>query len=109
MAPCDRILIYKFEGHWGGQIIAESVDKKFTSALGNYVEDSCFQDQVCNLYQGKDPVVANNVYEQGYTPCHIKLLEQYQVKANLIVPLEVSGELWGLLIGHQCETYREWQ
>lgn len=106
---CDRILIYKFEGHWGGQIIAESVDEKFSSALGNYVEDSCFQDQVCNLYQGKDPIITNNIYEQGYTPCHIQLLEQYQVKANLIVPLEVSGELWGLLIGHQCETYREWQ
>jgi PAS domain S-box-containing protein len=37
------------------------------------------------------------------------MLDAYQVKSNLVVPIHVSGKLWGLLIGHQCDDYRDWQ
>jgi len=106
---CDRILIKKFNSGGGGKIIAESVDEKFPSGLGNCLEDQCFREQVNDLYEGKEAIIVNNIYEKDYPPCYIQLLEEYQVKANLVIPLTVSGKLWGLLVGHQCQTYREWQ
>ncbi|WP_228057991.1 PAS domain-containing protein [Nostoc sp. LEGE 12447] len=45
----------------------------------------------------------------------MQLLEQFQVKANLIVPILVENiatsavELWGLFIVHQCSAPRQWQ
>ncbi|MCX5934333.1 MAG: PAS domain S-box protein [Pseudanabaena sp. LacPavin_0818_WC45_MAG_42_6] len=46
------------------------------------------------------------------TACHIHLLERFQVRANLVVPIllpDVGQEtLWGLLILHQCAAPRIW-
>ncbi|NJN71497.1 MAG: PAS domain S-box protein [Limnothrix sp. RL_2_0] len=36
-------------------------------------------------------------------------MDQFQVRANLIVPLSVKGILWGLFCVHQCSDAREWQ
>ena len=106
---CDRVLVYQFQSDWSGIIIAESVTNKLFKSLGKHIQDSCFQEKSSNLYSHDHPVFANNIYTAGYTPCHIKLLEQYQVKANLVVPIRVLGQLWGLLIGHQCHEDRNWQ
>ena len=38
-----------------------------------------------------------------------ELLQQFGVKANLIVPILVKTEPWGLLIAHQCASPRQWQ
>ncbi|MFW9265280.1 histidine kinase dimerization/phosphoacceptor domain -containing protein, partial [Nostoc sp. CALU 546] len=57
-----------------------------------------------------------NIYEAGLTDCHVRLLEQFEVKANLVVPilLEVGSQspgshLWGLLVAHQCSGFRDWE
>ena len=44
------------------------------------------------------------------TECHKEFLQQFQIQANLVVPL-LEGEdfLWGLLCIHQCSAPRQWQ
>ena len=37
------------------------------------------------------------------------MLTQFQVKANLVVPILLDKGLWGLLIAHHCSTPRKWQ
>jgi light-regulated signal transduction histidine kinase (bacteriophytochrome) len=37
------------------------------------------------------------------------VLSQFQVRANLAVPLLQNASLWGLLCIHQCSAPREWQ
>lgn len=106
---CDRVLVYQFQPDWSGIIIAESVAQGLALSLGNHIQDSCFQEQTTNLYSDDQPIFVNNIYTAGYADCHVQLLEQYQVKANLVVPIRVSGQLWGLLIGHQCQEFRQWQ
>ncbi|WP_271254639.1 PAS domain S-box protein [Pseudanabaena sp. Chao 1811] len=106
---CDRVLVYQFQPDWSGIIIAESVAQGLSLSLGNHIQDSCFQEQTTNLYSDDQPIFLNNIYTAGYADCHVRLLEQYQVKANLVVPIRVSGQLWGLLIGHQCQEFRQWQ
>ncbi|NER78320.1 MAG: CBS domain-containing protein, partial [Leptolyngbya sp. SIO1D8] len=106
---CDRVLVYQFQPDWSGVIVSESVDDSYSSALGNQIQDSCLQQQAATLYSSDHPIVINDIDAAGYSDCHIRLLRQYQVKANLVVPIRVSGQLWGLLIGHQCASYRDWQ
>ena len=43
------------------------------------------------------------------TKCYIEQLEQLEVKANLVAPIINQGELFGLLVAHQCSDSREWQ
>ncbi|MBE9228667.1 GAF domain-containing protein [Phormidium sp. LEGE 05292] len=106
---CDRVLVYQFQPDWSGIIIAESVDPSQPATLGNQINDTYFGQQTATLYDREQPVVVNNIYTTGYSDCHIQLLEQYHVKANLVVPIRVTGQLWGLLISNQCVNYRDWQ
>ncbi|CAN1213335.1 histidine kinase [Tumidithrix helvetica PCC 7403] len=105
---CDRIIVFQFEPDWSGTIVAESVGEGWRKSLSNQIKDSCFQAQAQELFASGRNLAVGNIYDTDYTPCHLNLLEQYQVKANLVVPILVSGKLWGLLIGHQCTDYRSW-
>ncbi|QLE55864.1 GAF domain-containing protein [Nostoc sp. TCL26-01] len=112
----DRVLVYQFAPDMSGRIVAESIEPGWTVALNVEIEDTCFQTGGGEeYYQGRKRAIAN-IYHAGLTDCHINLLEQFQVKANLVVPilLEVSEEsskpsLWGLLVAHQCSHPRQWE
>ncbi|NMF57830.1 PAS domain S-box protein [Pseudanabaena yagii] len=105
---CDRVLVYQFQPDWSGIILAESVEDGVSASLGNQINDFCFHDRPIALYNQNQSILVNNIYAVGYSACHIEQLERYQVKANLVVPINLSGQLWGLLIAHQCNDYRHW-
>ncbi len=112
----DRVVVYQFDSEMIGTIVAESVEPGWTVSLGVEIHDTCFQTFTrVEYYQGRKRAIAN-IYEAGLTDCHIRLLEQFEVKANLVVPilLEVSSQnsgshLWGLLVAHQCSGFRQWE
>ncbi|MBD2530151.1 PAS domain S-box protein [Nostoc flagelliforme FACHB-838] len=112
----DRVIVYQFDSEMIGTIRAESVEPGWTVSLNAQIHDKCFQAGAgVEYYQGRKRAIAN-IYEAGLTDCHIRLLEQFEVQANLVVPilLEVNSQnpgshLWGLLIAHQCSDFREWE
>ncbi|HEY9647880.1 MAG TPA: PAS domain-containing protein [Chroococcidiopsis sp.] len=106
---CDRLLVYQFQPDWSGSVTAESVGEGWRSCLNDQITDPCFQAKALTLYGGGRSVAVDNIATAGYSDCHLNLLETYQVKANLVVPILVSGQLWGLLMGHQCSSPRSWQ
>ncbi|MEA5624519.1 PAS domain S-box protein [Nostoc sp. UHCC 0251] len=112
----DRVVVYQFDSQMIGTIVAESVEPGWTVSLNVQIHDTCFQAGAgVEYYQRRKRAIAN-IYEAGLTDCHIRLLERFEIKANLVVPilLEVSSQnpgshLWGLLIAHQCSGFREWE
>ncbi|MFM7407980.1 MAG: PAS domain S-box protein [Cuspidothrix sp.] len=108
LLKCDRILVYQFDSDFSGIVVAESVGAGWATSINHYIEDSCFQEQAVKLYGTGRTVAINNIHQAGYPECYQQLLEPYQVKANLIVPILVSNKLWGLLIGHHCADYYVW-
>ncbi|MDZ7992187.1 MAG: PAS domain S-box protein [Nostoc sp. EfeVER01] len=111
----DRVLLYQFTPQMRGNIVAESVLPQWTPILGLEIEDTCFQENQGGEYRRGKIWAATNIYEAGLSDCHIQLLEQFQVKANLVVPILLESketqtvELWGLFIAHQCSAPRQWQ
>lgn len=111
---CDRVVIYRFAPDLTGDIVAESVKYGLTKSFGQNIVDTCFQSQGVAKYQRGETLAIDNVYESGLSQCHLKLLEQFQVKANVIVPILLlpskdNSSLWGLLIAHQCNQTRHWE
>jgi PAS domain S-box-containing protein len=51
----------------------------------------------------------SDIYTAGIDTCHRESLANFQVRANLVIPILEGEELWGLLIAHQCGSPREWQ
>ena len=104
----SRVTIYNFDETWKGTFVAEALGEGFSSALGNDIYDPCFKDKYVSQYrQGRVQATAN-IFKAGLTECHLKQLEPYQVKANLVAPIIVKEKLVGLLIAHQCDRPRDW-
>ena len=105
----DRVVIYRFEEDWYGQVIVESVVPPWCSTLGDLGADNCFAEKYAEYYFNGRVRVINDVQAECLDPCHRDFLQQLDVKANLIVPILVQDSLWGLLIAHHCAEPRQWQ
>lgn len=108
----DRVGMFRFypDSGWNdGEFVSEDVDRAFSSAMAQKVHDNCFGDRYAIHYQqGRMQAVAD-IYDAGLSDCHIKILAQFQIRANLVVPLLQGQKLWGLLCIHQCSAPRQWQ
>ncbi|MFK8183463.1 MAG: GAF domain-containing protein [Phormidesmis sp.] len=108
----DRVAVFKFtpdSHHSSGEVVVESVDPNFVSAKEVTVEDHCFSDQMAEAYRRGRVSTISDIYNQGIPECHIDILAQFQVRANLVVPLLKDNQLWGLFCIHQCSGPRQWQ
>ncbi len=106
---CDRVLIYSLNSDNYGAIVAESVAPGWTRGKGRIIEDPCFETRYLDKYRNGRVRAWNNIYEAGMTECHIKQLEDLEVKANLVAPIINEGKLFGLLAVQQCSDFRQWQ
>lgn len=104
----DRVSVYQFDDTWRGTFVAESVEPGWPAALEDKVYDPCFKEKYIEQYRQGRVQAVSNLAEAGLTECHLRQLEQYNVKANLVAPILINGELVGLLIAHQCSRPRNW-
>jgi GAF domain-containing protein len=106
----DRVGVFQFypDRDWEGEFICEDVADGWSSALAVKVYDHCFGNQFAAYYREGRVQATTDIYESGLSDCHAAILSQFQVRANLVVPLLRDGDLWGLLCTHQCSKPREW-
>jgi methyl-accepting chemotaxis protein PixJ len=104
----DRVVIYRFNDDWNGEIIAESVAAGWRKLLGDRVEDP-FREGLINRYRNGRVRSMNDIYTENLTECHQALLEGFQIRASIVAPVLQNGNLIGLLCAHQCGEARQWQ
>ncbi|MDM9380012.1 GAF domain-containing protein [Chlorogloeopsis sp. ULAP01] len=105
----DRVIVYGFDANWYGTVIAESVVLGFPKVLRAEIKDPCFAQGYVEKYQAARVQATSNIYEAELSECHIRQLEAFAVKANLVAPILKDEQLFGLLIAHQCSRARAWQ
>lgn len=106
---CDRVLVYLFDKTWKGSVVAESVGRGFPVALGANIADPCFAEEYVEKYRRGRVHALSNIAKAGLDPCYLGQLEPFEVKANIVAPILIDGNLLGLLCAHQCSAPREWQ
>jgi methyl-accepting chemotaxis protein PixJ len=96
---CDRVAVYRFNPDWGGEFVAESVGNGWTKLVGpgikTVLDDTYLQDTKGGRYVRGENFIVNDIYEVGLAPCHIEILEQFEAKAYIIVPIFFGDKLWG--------------
>ncbi|BAY20473.1 GAF sensor signal transduction histidine kinase [Calothrix sp. NIES-2100] len=108
----DRVGIFRFDSDvnfCSGEFIAEDVLPQFNSALAVKMQDYCFGDQFAPQYRQGQMQVISDVNSIDSKVPHLDVIERFQVKAEIIVPLMEGDELWGLLCIHQCTHARNWE
>ncbi|MEH2437598.1 MAG: GAF domain-containing protein [Nostoc sp.] len=110
---CDRVAVYRFNPDWGGEFVAESVGTGWTKLVGpdikTVLDDTYLQETKGGRYVRGENFVVNDIYQVGLAPCHIEILEQFEAKAYIIVPIFFGEKLWGLLAAYQNSRPREWE
>ncbi|MCT7956384.1 GAF domain-containing sensor histidine kinase [Laspinema palackyanum] len=104
----DRVVIYRFLENWAGEIVVEDLKVPWPPILGGAIADNCFKTDHAELYKQGRVRAIDDIHNSGLNTCHAEFLEQLQVKANLIVPINMPDHLWGLLIAHECHSNRHW-
>jgi len=105
----DRVVIYRFQEDGSGYISNEGTAKGLKLAREREIKDPCIPEAIRQDYLQGRVVPTSDVLNAGFHPDHRQLMIDLDIKANLVVPIVVRDELYGLLITHKCyETY-EWQ
>lgn len=117
----DRVLIYQVLGDGTGVPIREAVLPEYDPILGVEFPEEVFPEDYRDLYAAGRVIAITDIRSPDHSlaECLIEFMDEWMVKAKLVVPIlqnlksnseegEVSNQLWGLLIAHQCQTTRRW-
>ncbi|MCC5607446.1 response regulator [Nostoc sp. CHAB 5834] len=105
----DRVIVSQLDYDGNGTVVAESVVGEWQAILSTKIYDPCFAESCIEGYQQGRVMAKSDIYDGSLAPCHVEFLAQFQVQANLVVPILRDEHLWGLLIAHHCTAPRSWQ
>jgi signal transduction histidine kinase/CheY-like chemotaxis protein len=119
LLDCDRTLVYRLNPDLSGTVVAEAILPAWIATLDRQIDDNCFQGDLgvhFNKYLQGHKMVVSDVESANLTACHLQMLQQFEVKAILVVPILVRAiapvsepKVWGLLIAHHCKNVHQWQ
>jgi two-component system, sensor histidine kinase and response regulator len=76
----------------------------------NLVKDTYLQKTKGGVYsQGAVYRAIEDIYEANFDDCYLQLLEQFQARAYIIVPIFYGRKIWGLLAIYQNSHPRQWK
>ncbi len=125
-----RVMVYRFDDNWDGEVIAESCAQNIDSFLGLHFPASDIPPQARRLYTlnhvrhvadiDATPVaISPSVNPQtgesfdmtysslrSFSPVHIEYLRHMGVHASMSISLLQNGRLWGLIACHHQTAKR---
>ena len=120
----DRVMVYRFDPDWNGEVIAEACDKDTDSFLGLHFPAADIPEQARRLYlanpirgivdidavpikivpainpQTGQPLDMSNSAVRSLSPIHMEYLRNLGVHASMSISLKQNGRLWGLIACH---------
>ncbi len=104
----DRVLILRLFEDGSMKAVEEAVVPGLPVVCGQNIHDPCFGEEYIEPYRQGRISAITNVEQASIQPCHVELLRRFRVKSNIVVPIIMQNQLWGLLIAHQCAHPRQW-
>ncbi len=126
----DRVMIYRFDEDWNGEVLAEAKENHLDPFLGLHYPASDIprqarelyktnlirtivdsQDRSVAIYPGmnletRQPLDLSNSILRAVSPVHIEYLKNMGVRSSMSFSLLYKGELWGLISCHHYEEPR---
>ncbi|NJO51829.1 MAG: GAF domain-containing protein, partial [Leptolyngbyaceae cyanobacterium RM2_2_4] len=134
---CDRVVVYRFNPDWSGSFVSESVASGWVPLIqkqvsesnltqnvitdkdcimghleppADFVQDTYLQETKGGAYsRGSRGVWTEDIYQAGFSACYLELLERFQARAYMTIPIWQGDQLWGLLSAYQNSGPRQWE
>lgn len=124
----DRVMIYKFDPEYNGEVIAEAKEEKLEAFLNLRYPSTDIPKQARELFLknrvrmlvGVDQELSmihpatdvktgeslnvGNCSARGVSPIHLEYLRNMGVRATLSVAIIENEKLWGLIACHHCNS-----
>ncbi|HEY9696107.1 MAG TPA: PAS domain S-box protein [Trichocoleus sp.] len=108
----DRALIFRLLPEGKGQVIKEAVLPAYPALGEGLWTDACLCPGSIQYYYLGQPRIVSDVALDEWGTCLGQLLRQFGVRSKISAPiiqsLDGSTQIWGLLIVHACDHYRQW-
>ncbi len=104
----DRVLLFQLGPDGFGKVVNEAVVPGWPSIIEREITDDCFGAEYLQRYRQGRVYTIDALDAAQVHPCLREFLQQFGVKAKLVVPILLQDKLWGLLIAHQCSHSRQW-
>ena len=109
LLACDRVLIIQIRPNGTALPISEAILPELTPMLGYELADPLLMGAYLAKYRRGQVLAIDNLTTASISSEIQQLLQQFQVRAKLVVPILTQDELKGLLVAHQCHHSRQWQ
>lgn len=109
LLQADRVLIYRLWPDGTGSAVTEAVVPGWPIVLKQTFSAEVFPEESRHLYRQGRVGIIEDVENTEVPSCLVEFMQQWGVKAKLVVPILLKSELWGLLIAHQCASSRQWR
>lgn len=104
----DRVVILELLADGSLTARKEALIPGIPVVMGTTIVEPCLTKNYLQKYAQGWIGVINDIETANIQSCHIELLQRFNVKANLVVPIFLKDEFWGLLIAHNCTQARQW-
>ena len=104
----DRVMIYRFDEEFNGEVIAESREPVMESYLNLHYPASDIPAQARELYKTnmiRTIVDMSHSYLRSVSPIHLEYLHNMGVRATLTISIMVNSKLWGLISCHHRTAF----
>jgi light-regulated signal transduction histidine kinase (bacteriophytochrome) len=124
----DRVMVYRFDQDWNGQVIAEERQDDLEPFLGLHYPASDIPRQARELYtrnwlrfiadrdyvpspiisaaDAPQPLDLSHAVLRSVSPIHLQYLRNMGVRASMSISLLRDGKLWGLVACHHYQSSR---
>ena len=123
----DRVMVYRFDADWHGEVVAESLAKGVDGFMGRHFPASDIPAQARALYTRNTlrliadararpvplvpevlpgvgrPLDLSGAALRSVSPVHLEYLANMGVAASFSISLVKDGQLWGLIACHHSE------
>lgn len=120
----DRVMIYRFDEQWNGQVVAEAMEPQLEPFHGLHFPSTDIPPQARELYHKnlvryipdvsyqavpvypvrnaitQQPLDQSYVALRSISPLHIQYLKNMGVSSTIVISILVNEKLWGLVACH---------
>lgn len=121
----DRVMLYKFDSDYNGEVIAESKNDSLESYLHLHYPAGDIPAQARSLYlKNKTRIIANANYKpsnvfsysnqpidmslsflRSVSPIHLEYMQNMGVQASMTISIIINDKLWGLIACHNGSEF----
>jgi methyl-accepting chemotaxis protein PixJ len=100
----DRVMVFAYNPDWSGKVLTESVDVNWVKAGDRFDFDYSINNENYKQYYA-----VNDIQTKNLSRCLVEILDSYQIRAYLVVPIVYNDQLLGMLGAYQNSGPRNWQ